>query len=220
MGSIQQNLFPGQQTGRLIDQIIHLPPLYYGRAVFIPFLDYVLSQFEERFSNYHATASSMCSLVPSYFRKTSFDDMIPSLLMYKSFLITINDSVEGLDDVHDYQTDFTMWRSRWSDVETSSWPTTILDTYEQCSKNYPVTKKLLLIYASLPISSATAERSFSTLNHIKSYRRATMGEERLNGLAKLRIHRQLSDSTVIKNFVSAIIDNFSKKKKRRKEFIL
>lgn len=74
--------------------------------------------------------------------------------------------------------------TRWSAVEKSSWPTTILDTYEQCSPNYPVTKKLLLMYATLPVSSATAERSFSTLNHIKSYRRATMGEDRLNGLAK------------------------------------
>ena len=128
--------------------------------------------------------------------------------------------MEGLDDVHEYQTEFTMWRSRWSDVEKSSLPTSILETYDQCSLNYAVTKQLLLIYATLPVSSATAERSFSTLNHIKSYRRATMGEERLNGLAKLSIHRQLSNSSVIENFVTAIIDHFSKKKKRRKEFII
>lgn len=126
----------------------------------------------------------------------------------------------GLDDTHDYVTEFTMWRSRWSAVEKSSWPTTILDTYEQCSPNYPVTKKLLLMYATLPVSSATAERSFSTLNHIKSYRRATMGEDRLNGLAKVCIHRQLSNNDVIQNFVTSIIDIFSKKKKRRKEFII
>lgn len=194
------------------------PSEYYRRAVFIPFLDFVLSQFEERFSDYHATASSMCSLIPSYFHKTSFDDMAPSLLLYKNFLI--NDSMLGLDDTHDYVTEFTMWRSRWSAVEKSSWPTTILDTYEQCSPNYPVTKKLLLMYATLPVSSATAERSFSTLNHIKSYRRATMGEDRLNGLAKVCIHRQLSNNDVIQNFVTSIIDIFSKKKKRRKEFII
>lgn len=76
------------------------------------------------------------------------------------------------------------------------------------------------MYATLPVSSATAERSFSTLNHIKSYRRATMGEDRLNGLAKVCIHRQLSNNDVIQNFVTSIIDIFSKKKKRRKEFII
>lgn len=142
----------------------------------------MLNQFEERFSNYHATASSMCSLVPSYFHRTSFDDLSPALLKYKDYLL--NDPVLGLDDVHDYVTEHSMWRSRWSSVPKSSWPNTILNAYDQCSQNYPVTKKLLHIYATLPISSATAERSFSSLNHIKSYRRSTKGEERLNGLAK------------------------------------
>lgn len=68
-------------------------------------------------------------------------DVAPSLLLYKNFLI--NDSMLGLDDTHDYVTEFTMWRSRWSAVEKSSWPTTILDTYEQCSPNYPVIKKIV-----------------------------------------------------------------------------
>ena len=51
------------------------------------------------------------------------------------------------------------------------------------SENYPVTKRLLQIYASLSVSSASAERGFSTLSLVKTYRRATMGQDRLNGRA-------------------------------------
>nr|CAI5842469.1 unnamed protein product [Callosobruchus analis] len=50
---------------------------------------------------------------------------------------------------------------------------------------------LLRIFATLPTSTSTAERSFSSLRRIKSYLRNTMGENRLNGLAHLNIHREI-----------------------------
>lgn len=71
-----------------------------------------------------------------------------SLLMYKDYLLY--DPILGRDDLHDYVTEFRMWRSCWSSVLKSSLPNTVFDTYEQCLQNYPVTKKLLLIYATLP----------------------------------------------------------------------
>lgn len=58
------------------------------------------------------------------------------------------------------------------------------------------------------IPSVTAEQSFSTLKHIKSYRGSTMGEERLNGLAKLYIHRELTNDDLIENFVTAVTGIF------------
>jgi hypothetical protein len=41
-------------------------------------------------------------------------------------------------------------------------------------------------------STATAERSFSTLRRLKNYLRSTMGEERLNGLALANIHKDIT----------------------------
>src|SRR5207244_7285453 len=41
---------------------------------------------------------------------------------------------------------------------------------------------LLKLCLVLPASTASAERSFSTLRRVKSYLRATMGQERLNHL--------------------------------------
>jgi len=44
------------------------------------------------------------------------------------------------------------------------------------------------VLASLPVSTAEVERSFSSLKRIKSYLRNNMMNERLNGLALLSIH--------------------------------
>ena len=44
------------------------------------------------------------------------------------------------------------------------------------------------MFVVLPVSVAECERSISTLERLKAYLRATMGQERLNGLALLNIH--------------------------------
>jgi len=53
---------------------------------------------------------------------------------------------------------------------------------------FPNVKAVLGILATLPVSTATAERSFSTLKRIKTYLWNSMGHSRLSGLALLSIH--------------------------------
>ena len=48
---------------------------------------------------------------------------------------------------------------------------------------------LLQIMATLPETTCTSERSFSTLRRLKTYLRNTTNEERLNDLALLNVHR-------------------------------
>ena len=66
--------------------------------------------------------------------------------------------------------------------------------------------KLLRLYFTFPVTSATAERSFSSLHLIKTYFRSTM-TSRLNNLFLLYIHKHLTDSldlvSIAKEFVSA-----------------
>ena len=56
---------------------------------------------------------------------------------------------------------------------------------------YPNVRYLLVFLATLPVSTASAERSFSQLLRIKSYCRSTMKQNRLNGLAAAYIHKDL-----------------------------
>lgn len=54
---------------------------------------------------------------------------------------------------------------------------TALDALQLCSSNiYPNIHKLLKILCTLPVSTATPERSFSTLKRVKTYLRNSMTE--------------------------------------------
>ena len=56
---------------------------------------------------------------------------------------------------------------------------------------YPNMNRVLECLAVLPVVSTEGERSFSQLWHPKTFLRATIGEDRLVGLALMECHRQL-----------------------------
>lgn len=53
--------------------------------------------------------------------------------------------------------------------------------------------KLLKIFLTIPVTTATAERSFSALKRIKMYLRNSMSQERLNHCLILHVHREKTD---------------------------
>lgn len=57
---------------------------------------------------------------------------------------------------------------------------------------YPNMYKLLQVALTLPISSATCERSFSTMRRIKTWMRSTMVENRFNDLSIINIEKDLA----------------------------
>jgi len=75
------------------------------------------------------------------------------------------------------------------------------------------TFKLIRIIATIPMTSAEAERSFSTLKRIKTFLRNSMAEERLTALAMLSIEKKMVNQ--IPNFNEEVIKVFMKKKDRR-----
>ena len=60
----------------------------------------------------------------------------------------------------------------------------------------------------MPVTTASTERSFSTLRRLKTYVRNTTSEERLNGLALLQVHRDLRVA------VEEVLDELAKKSRR------
>jgi len=66
---------------------------------------------------------------------------------------------------------------------------------------------LLRIYYTLPVTSATAERTFSAMRRLKNYMRATMTQKRLNNIMLMHCHKDRVDAldlvTVAKTFVGA-----------------
>ena len=72
----------------------------------------------------------------------------------------------------------------------------------------------LLLFLTLPVTVATAERSFSRLRLIKSYLKNTMGQDRLCALAKLSIEAESAE--LMKT--DKLIESFTSAKARKKNF--
>lgn len=80
--------------------------------------------------------------------------------------------------------------------------------------------KLLCLILSLPPTSASVERSFSTLKRIKSYSRNKTSQARLNNLGILAIERSLVKELMKSDeFYSKIMDDFATAKTRRIDLI-
>ena len=54
-----------------------------------------------------------------------------------------------------------------------------MDSNEVFKEILPAVHKLLLLYLTIPITSATAERAFSALKQVLTYSRSSMTEKRL-----------------------------------------
>ena len=67
---------------------------------------------------------------------------------------------------------------------------------------------------TIPITVASAERSFSKLKIIKSYLRSTMSQDRLNRLAILSIEKDTLANLEYKE----LINNFASQKARKINF--
>ena len=70
----------------------------------------------------------------------------------------------------------------------------------------PTVHQLLRLYLTLPITSATSERTFSALRRLLTYLRSKMTEKRLNNCLLLHIHKDFTDVldllSVAKEFIS------------------
>lgn len=81
---------------------------------------------------------------------------------------------------------------------------------------YPNVDIALRIFLSIQATNCSGERSFSTLKRVKTYLRASMGQDRLNALALLPIEAQLLQEIDYDD----IIDIFARTKARKNKFLI
>jgi hypothetical protein len=83
------------------------------------------------------------------------------------------------------------------------------------SSSFSQVYKLLILFATIPVTVATAERSFSKLKLVKTYLRSKISQERLSGLAILSIENK--DAKVVDK--NELIHRFANENARRKKQI-
>lgn len=171
------------------------PEQYYKRSIFLPFLDHFICQLQDRFTNHHQVMAKLQSLIPNFLKNTTDIKYFQEVaLFYKDIL----------PNYETFDAEIKIWLAKWKNVSDRDRPTTSLTTLSAMSYDFfPNIHSLLTIMATLPVTTATAERSFSTLRRLKTYLRNNMGETRLTGLALLNIYRNVDLN------VEEIIDRFA-----------
>ena len=85
------------------------------------------------------------------------------------------------------------------------------------SEMIPTLAKALKIFAVIPATSCSSERSFSSLRRLKTYLRSMMGQERLSNLAILHIETEFVNK-VLQQDMESMINTFGGKSGRNTKF--
>ncbi|XP_016664821.2 52 kDa repressor of the inhibitor of the protein kinase-like [Acyrthosiphon pisum] len=185
---------------------------YYRTTVFIPLLDNVIDDLQHRFINSNnLILQSLMKLVSKnisdFNNINQLVNQISEAVKHFSCFTNICDST--------LNSELELWFIKWKRLISEGNGVSMMLALNECSSDiYPTVKQLLITIYTLPVSVASAERSFSTLRRLKTWLRSRMGEERLTGLALLHIHRDIQLN------VEDIIDRFAKEKKRCIDLIL
>lgn len=187
---------------------------YFKRCIYIPLLDNICADFKERFADSTLQCFGLRYLMPSILLSEDVD-----LEKKKKKLEEVLDEFSPLlfEDKNllklKFRGELCLWINQWKSEECI--PDTVMDLLNSCDEDlYPTITSLLKILATLPVSVASAERSFSTLRRVKTWLRSRMTEERLSGLCLMHVHKDIHID------IGKIIDRFSKSKNRRLDFIL
>lgn len=179
---------------------------YWERTILIPYLDSFLSSLSTRFMERNDVAYGLNILQPS---------IICSRSLTKE---QIKEKCEKIAQFYqlpgNLMSEVEVWKHIWEKKQCSNMENAdLLDLIPEATDFFPAIHTALAIAAAMPCTTATVERSFSTLRRVKSWTRSTMTESRLNGLCVLSVHRRIVDEKK-ENIVSAVVNIFAANPRR------
>lgn len=185
------------------------PEENYRVAVYIPVIDDIIQDLENRFRiDANHVTSHLASLMPKMvvnLTEPNVRQLVKTLLARYHSLATSSVETHFTNEV-------LLWQQRW--IRDEKRPSDVLESLDTADSDiYPSVHFFLKVFAVMPVSVASAERSFSTLRRLKTFLRTTMTEERSTGLTLMHIHRD-SDLDM-----ESIINRFGNKQSRRLSFI-
>ena len=78
---------------------------------------------------------------------------------------------------------------------------------------FPAVRKAVFITLTLPATSCSVERSFSTMRRVKTWLRTTMSDTRLSGICMLSVHRDKVNSQKTE-LMNRVVGNFGRDPRR------
>ncbi|KAJ8897448.1 hypothetical protein PR048_002794, partial [Dryococelus australis] len=161
---------------------------HFKKNLYLPFVDHVRTQLKERFQHQKSLTTAIQKIIPAH----SNDATKEELRICAEFDKTI------LPEHSIFDAEFSIWKNKWLKEDPKSRPANALDAFAIYVKHFFTNvKKLLQVIATLPVSTATPERTFPTSRRLKTYLRNSVGEMRLTGLALLSVHRCIQVKTEV-----------------------
>ena len=187
---------PGNQFHHQSAKDYYRVEFYYGT------LDLMLNGLKTRFS--HASCEILRAFAALHPSKLSADN--------NSGMMTLGDFYKNDLDQASLLAEYQVFR-RHAEFHTCASISEVLQLL--CQKNlltaYPNVACLYRLCLTLPVTTASAERSFSKLKLTKTALRSTMGESRLSALLLLSVERELTDKVDF----NSVIDAFASLRQRR-----
>lgn len=197
-----------RQCHRQNYQMAKDPEEYYRFSLFIPYLESLISSLEIRFSENNAMINDILKLHPANMKRLN------SLEFGE-----VAKKIQDYYNIENFLSESKCWFDSWQNKsEEDSNRLHLIDVFEDTKVFFPAVSKIINIALALPATTCTAERSFSTLRRVKTWLRATMDDERLDGLCMLSVHRERV-STQLSSFIEEVITAFSRRRPRRLQFV-
>ncbi|XP_069748224.1 52 kDa repressor of the inhibitor of the protein kinase-like isoform X2 [Narcine bancroftii] len=157
------------------------PENYYKEAITAPFLDHIILEIEDMFSEQQLKALKCLSLVPSVMAQLKYNTGEENMAdLYKDDLPN-PDTLSA--ELHCWKI---KWKHRSRDVEL---PSTIFDTLRHPDiKFFPNVYTLLKIVSNLPIMKLETDKYDIGRKRLKAYLKVTPVEERTSSLALIHIN--------------------------------
>ena len=160
---------------------------YFKKVVTIPLLDYVTIQLKERFDSVFVMAYSGLVIIPSKIISLVHKN-VSWREKFRQFAI-FHESDSPCYKALDAELDF--WETYWLN-NTSCHPDNILSTLKSINfSSFSNIKICLRILGTLPVTTCTCERSFSSMRRLKNYTHSTIVSERLNGIALMHVPQEI-----------------------------
>ena len=188
-----------RQTQR-VNVHVETPEAYWRIAMFLPFLDGLLTELNTRFSQLNRGAVQGLLLLPP----TSASLMTKKSASWRQLTLMIFQKLTRLYP--------RLHSGRGSGLQSlllvSCQKSFLQYSMQQIPYSFQIST-ILNILTIIPVTTATVERGNSALRYVKTDLRSTMVQERLNSLMLLYIHKDIALD------YDSVIDSFAAKHPRR-----
>ena len=199
----------------------HLPetPKDMYRALYFEISDIVISEIDTRLGIKNLNVPMKVEgLLLSAFNETGNVDenVCDSICKFYGSDIDKTKLIRQLNMVPDLLLDVRK-DERFKSLKTISKLSTIVDifvAFPSHVKLFSELQKLIKLFMTIPVSTASAERSFSALRRLKTYLRSRMNQARLNHVLMLHCHKDKTDQISLK----AVAQEFVEKKDQRQAY--